>query len=83
MPWKGVPRIGSHIPYPTPQDTRGHVQVARRLHHGHTALGDQFHRLKLELSAEHSSLHGNLRYGWKTLSRCPPNQQQAMPAVAN
>jgi hypothetical protein len=34
---------------------------ARPKHHGHTALGDQFHRLELELPTEHSSLHGNLR----------------------
>ena len=71
---KGVPGIDCRIPYPTPQNTFGNVQVTGRLHHGHTALGHQLRRLELELSAEHSSLHGNLRSGWKTLSRCPPNQ---------
>lgn len=35
------------------------------------------HRCRGVLSAEHSSPHGSLRAGWKTLSRCPPNQQQA------
>ena len=56
-----MPGVGSHIPDPTPQDTLRHIQVTGRLRHGNAALRHQFHRLKLEFSAEHSSLDGNLR----------------------
>jgi hypothetical protein len=57
---KGMPGAGRHIPYPPPQDTLSHVQVMRHLHHCHAALGHQLHRLELELSAELSSMYGNL-----------------------
>ncbi|HEX7821401.1 MAG TPA: hypothetical protein VF463_12390, partial [Sphingobium sp.] len=42
-----------------------------------TPLTDQSYRLKLELAAELPSLHSCSPIGENTLSRCPPNRQQA------
>src|SRR5690606_35721430 len=72
-------RIGGKLPNPFAQHVRMHIQIARRLGDRHPAFADHPHRLKLELAAELPSLHCGPPIGGNTLSRCPPNRQQAIP----